>query len=70
MKPNPREATGENMDEISRLTIGWRPVVNMKPLIEAVIVKVWYRFRDEGNPDDLDKISPILKDERSNNYDK
>lgn len=63
LKPNPREETGENMDEISRLTIGWRPVVNMKPLIEAIIIKVWYRFRDEGNPDDLDKINPIVKDE-------
>ena len=62
LKPNPREDTGEKMDKISRLTIGWRPVVNMKPLVEAIIIKVWYRFRDEGNPDDLENISSMLKE--------
>lgn len=61
LKPNPREDTGEKMDEISRLTVGWRPVVNMKPLVEAIIIKMWYRFHDEGNPDDLDKISQIVQ---------
>ena len=55
----PKETTEENLDQYSLLTVGWQPLINVKKDIEVLKIKVWYRFLDEGNPDDVNTIKPI-----------
>lgn len=55
----PKETTEENLDQYSLLTVGWQPLINVKKDIEVLKIKVWYRFLDEGNPDDVNSIKPI-----------
>ena len=57
----PKETTEQNLDQSSLLTIGWQPIINVKKDIEVLKIKVWYRFLDEGNPDDVNIIKPIEK---------
>lgn len=57
----PKETTEKNLDQCSLLTVGWQPVINIKKDIEVLKIKVWYRFLDEGNPDDVNAIKPIEK---------
>lgn len=62
----PKETTEENLDQSSLLTVGWQPVINIKKDIEVLKIKVWYRFLDEGNPDDVNAIKPIEKKSMKN----
>ena len=62
----PKETTEENLDQYSLLTVGWQPLINVKKDIEVLKIKVWYRFLDEGNPDDVNIIKPIEKKSMKN----
>ena len=57
----PKETTEENLDQSSLLTVGWQPSIIFKSDIKVVKIKIWYRFLDEGNPDDVNAINPIEK---------
>lgn len=57
----PKETTEDNINQCGLLTLGWQPIINVKKGIEVLKIKVWYRFLDEGNPDDVNTIKPIEK---------
>lgn len=49
-----------NMNENALLTLWWMPVVKIKKKVNAVVINVWNRFENAGNPDELKNIKPIL----------
>ena len=57
----PKETTEENLDQSSLLTVGWQPSIIFKSDIKVVKIKIWYRFLDEGNPDDINSIKPFKR---------
>jgi hypothetical protein len=57
----PKETTEKNLDQSSLLTVGWQPSIIFKSDIKVVKIKIWYRFLDEGNPDDINSIKPFKR---------
>lgn len=49
----------DHINEYALFTLGWQPRILVKSEIDAIKIKVLYRFIDEGNPDDVETIEVV-----------
>lgn len=53
------EQIKDHINEYALFTLGWQPTISAKEGIDAIRIKVWYQFIDDGNPDDVNSVEKI-----------